>query len=91
MTKEVGTLAEIGAKPGDTVMLVENGIIAGEGVGKLGVVIEGDDGVLYTRGYDMCRGDTVATNSASYPVHLTSKRLKKLERWRKSVRSQRIS
>lgn len=58
MTK-IGTLAEIGAEPGDTVMLVENGIIAGKDVGKLGVVIEGDDGDLYTRGDDMHRGDNM--------------------------------
>lgn len=59
MTKGIGTLAEIGAEPGDTVMLVENGIIAGRDVGKLGVVIEWGDGDLYIRGDDMHRGDNM--------------------------------
>ncbi len=77
MTKEVGTLAEIGAKPGDTVKLVENGIVAGNDVGKIGVVMEGADGDLYTRGDGMNRGD-----NCSHKFQIVSRASDKPKLWR---------
>lgn len=52
---EQGTLKEIGAKPGDVVELVENGIASGSGVGERGTV-EIIDGEFFTIG-EMQRGD----------------------------------
>ena len=58
-----GSLKEIGAKPGDLVMLVHNGILAGSGfhdsVGRVGVVVAGDQGELRTEGYQMDRRDDI--------------------------------
>lgn len=54
---KVGSLKDIGAMPGDTVELVENGIAQGHNVGSVGVVII-KDGMLCTKGEGMNRGDT---------------------------------
>lgn len=66
---EVGTLVEIGAKPGDTVVLVKNGICRGHSEGCIGTVIL-KDGELKTEGKDMNRGDTFGHKFRIVTKHL---------------------
>lgn len=54
---KVGSLKDIGAKVGDTVELVENGISEGHNVGCVGTVVL-KDGLLCTEGKNMNRADT---------------------------------
>ena len=71
---EVGSLVEIGARPGDTVVLVENGISRGPSEGCIGEVVL-KDGKLRTKGKDMDRGDSFGHKFrivTKHPSDLTS-------------------
>ena len=58
-----GSLKEIGAKPGDVVVLTYNGILGNRfknnGIGLAGVVLINEHGELYTEGKSMNRGDNM--------------------------------
>ena len=67
---EVGSLVDIGARPGDTVMLVKNGICGRHSVGCIGKVVL-RDGALRTEGKDMNRGDSFGHKFRIVTKHLS--------------------